>query len=36
VLDATRTKMMAQQNEVVANAHITPDLVKLVMADVGA
>jgi TRAP-type transport system periplasmic protein len=35
-LDATRTKMLAQQNDVVASAHISPDLVKLVMADVGA
>ena len=36
VLDATRTKMLAQQDEAVSGAHISPDLVKLVMADVGA
>jgi C4-dicarboxylate-binding protein DctP len=35
-LDAMRTRMLAQQNDVVASAHISPDLVKLVMADVGA
>ncbi len=35
-LDATRAKMVAQQNDVVASAHFSPELVKLVMADVGA
>jgi C4-dicarboxylate-binding protein DctP len=36
VLDATRGKMLAQQNDVVSSAHFSPELVKLVMADVGA
>ena len=34
--DATRAKMLTQQDAAVADAHISPDLVKLVMADVGA
>jgi C4-dicarboxylate-binding protein DctP len=33
---ATRAKMLPQQDELVASAHISPDLVKIVMADVGA
>jgi C4-dicarboxylate-binding protein DctP len=35
-LDATRAKLMTQQDDIVANAHISSDLVKLVVADVGA
>ncbi|MBS0561823.1 MAG: TRAP transporter substrate-binding protein DctP [Proteobacteria bacterium] len=35
-LDAIRTKLLVQQDEIVANAHISPDVVKLVMTDVGA
>jgi|SRR5271165_529059 len=35
-LDATRAKMLTQQNDLVASAHMSPELVKLVMADVGA
>ncbi|MDE2514914.1 MAG: TRAP transporter substrate-binding protein DctP [Rhodospirillales bacterium] len=36
VLDATRAKMLPRQNEAVSGAHISPALVKLVMADIGA
>jgi C4-dicarboxylate-binding protein DctP len=35
-LDTVRTKMLAQQNDLVASAHISPEVVKLVMADVGS
>lgn len=35
-LDAVHTKMLPQQDKAVADAHISPELVKLVMADVGA
>ena len=31
-----RLRMMVGQDKIVADAHMTPDLVKLVMADVGA
>jgi TRAP-type C4-dicarboxylate transport system substrate-binding protein len=34
-LDAVRAKMVKEQDKVVADAHISPELVKLVMADVG-
>lgn len=34
--DAQRAKMLKEQDKVVADAHISPELVKLVMADVGA
>jgi len=34
-LDATQAKMVPEQDKVVADAHISPELVKLVMADVG-
>lgn len=33
--DAIRTKMLKQQDKAVADAHISPELVKLVAADVG-
>jgi len=33
--DATRAKMLKDQDKIVADAHISPELVKLVMADVG-
>ena len=35
-LDAVHAKMVKEQNKAVADAHISPELVKLVMADVGA
>jgi len=35
-LDAVHTKMLPLQGKAVADAHISPELVKLVMADVGA
>jgi C4-dicarboxylate-binding protein DctP len=35
-LDTQQAKMVEQQDKAVQDAHITPDLVKLVMADVGA
>lgn len=35
-LDAVHAKMLPQQSKAVADAHISPELVKLVMADVGA
>ncbi len=35
-LDAMRAKMLKEQDKAVADAHISPELVKLVMADVGA
>jgi TRAP-type C4-dicarboxylate transport system substrate-binding protein len=35
-LDAVHAKMLPQQGKAVADAHISPELVKLVMADVGA
>ena len=34
-LDAAHAKMVAEQDKAVADAHISPELVKLVMADVG-
>jgi TRAP-type C4-dicarboxylate transport system substrate-binding protein len=34
-LDATQTKMLKEQDKAVSDSHISPDLVKLVMADVG-
>jgi TRAP-type C4-dicarboxylate transport system substrate-binding protein len=34
-LDAVHAKMVPQQSKAVADAHISPELVKLVMADVG-
>jgi TRAP-type C4-dicarboxylate transport system substrate-binding protein len=34
-LDATHTKMVQTQDKAVQDAHISPELVKLVMADVG-
>ncbi|HEY1931549.1 MAG TPA: TRAP transporter substrate-binding protein DctP [Acetobacteraceae bacterium] len=34
-LDAMHAKMVAEQSKAVADAHISPELVKLVMADVG-
>jgi TRAP-type C4-dicarboxylate transport system substrate-binding protein len=33
-LEATRAKLLKEQDKAVADAHISPDLVKLVMADV--
>ena len=35
-LDATRARLLKEQDKAVADAHISPDLVKLVMADAGA
>ncbi|MBV9827075.1 MAG: TRAP transporter substrate-binding protein DctP [Alphaproteobacteria bacterium] len=35
-LDATRKKMLAEQEKVAADSHMSPELVKLVMADVSA
>ena len=35
-LDAVHGKMLKEQDKAVADAHISPELVKLVMADVGA
>lgn len=35
-LDAIHTKMLPEQDKAVADAHISPELVKLVMTDVGA
>jgi C4-dicarboxylate-binding protein DctP len=35
-LDTVHAKMLSQQDKAVHDAHISPDLVKLVMADVGA
>ena len=35
-LDATRNKMLADQDKTAADAHMSPELVKLVMTDVGA
>jgi C4-dicarboxylate-binding protein DctP len=35
-LDATHAKMVKEQSKAVEDAHISPQLVKLVMADVGA
>jgi TRAP-type transport system periplasmic protein len=35
-LDSMRAKMLKEQDKAVADAHISPELVKLVMADVGA
>jgi TRAP-type C4-dicarboxylate transport system substrate-binding protein len=35
-LDAVRRKMLPEQDKAAADAHMSPDLVKLVMADVGA
>ncbi len=34
-LDATHAKLLKEQDKAVADAHISPELVKLVMADVG-
>jgi TRAP-type C4-dicarboxylate transport system substrate-binding protein len=34
-LDAVHAKMLKEQDKAVADAHISPELVKLVMADVG-
>jgi len=34
--DKVREKMLAEQDKVAADAHMSPDLIKLVMADVGA
>ena len=34
-LDAIHAKMVKEQDKAVADAHISPELVKLVMADVG-
>jgi len=34
--DAQRAKMVKDQDKVLADAHISPELVKLVMADVNA
>lgn len=34
--DSVRKKMLAEQDKAAADAHMSPDLVKLVMADVGA
>ena len=34
-LDATQLKMLKEQDKAVADAHISPELVKLVMADAG-
>jgi C4-dicarboxylate-binding protein DctP len=34
-LDATQAKMLKEQDKAVADAHISPELVKLVMADAG-
>jgi C4-dicarboxylate-binding protein DctP len=34
-LDAVHSKMVTEQDKAVADAHISPELVKLVMADVG-
>jgi hypothetical protein len=34
--DAQRAKMVLGQDKIVADAHISPELVKLVMSDVGA
>ena len=35
-LEALRAKMIAEQEKVAAEAHVSPNLIKLVMADVGA
>ena len=35
-LDAVHAKMLKEQDKAVADAHISPELVKLIMADVGA
>jgi C4-dicarboxylate-binding protein DctP len=35
-LDTVRKKMLAEQDKAAADAHMSPELVKLVMADVGA
>ena len=35
-LDAMRAKMVKEQDKVVADAHISPELVKLIASDVGA
>jgi len=35
-LDAVHAKMVPQQDKAIADAHISPELVKLVMAEVGA
>jgi len=35
-LDATRQKMLAEQDKVAADAHMSPELLKMVMTDVGA
>jgi hypothetical protein len=35
-LEALRAKMIAEQEKVAAAAHISANLIKLVMADVGA
>src|SRR5581483_5623950 len=35
-LDAIHAKMIDQQDKAVADAHISPDLAKMVMAEVGA
>ena len=34
--DKVREKMLAEQDKVAADAHMSPELIKLVMADVGA
>ena len=34
-LDAVHAKMLKEQDKVVADSHISPELVKLVMTDVG-
>ena len=34
-LDAVHTKMVQEQAKAVTDAHISPELVKLVMADIG-
>ncbi len=35
-LDRVRKKMLAEQDKTAADAHMSPELVKLVMTDVGA
>jgi len=35
-LDAVHAKMLKEQDKAVDDAHISPELVKLIMADVGA
>ncbi len=35
-LDAVRKKMLPEQDKAAADAHMSPELIKLVMTDVGA